>query len=178
MKIAVKLKQFWVIIGGVVTVFGLTTSVFLLRVPVKLRYVAPVKVGDYSSRPYNPRLVAAADKGDIATVSRLLEQGASSDAVDSFSEGGKEALEVAAAGGHLSIVRLLLDKGADINAPDFWGGTALVDASAAGQTEVVKLLLSRGADVDADDDGATALGYAQHQGHHDIVTLLEQAGAR
>ena len=175
-KSAVNPKRSWVVVLAAIVSLGLLSYIYAGRATVRARYVAPVRVGDYSGRPYDPRLVAAAGRGDVATVGRLLAHGVSPNAVDGTESG--EALEAAAAAGSPGTVGLLLDKGADINAPDFWGGTALVSAAAAGHTEVVRLLLSRGADVNADDDGATALGYAQSQGYQDVVGVLERAGAR
>jgi len=44
---------------------------------------------------------------------------------------------------------LLIDKGADVNAKDITGETALMVAAERGHTEIVKLLIGRGADVNA-----------------------------
>jgi len=56
--------------------------------------------------------------------------------------------------------RLLLERGAAVNAMDEAGRTALMIAAANGQTETVKLLIEAGADVNAKDhDGGTALIY-------------------
>jgi ankyrin repeat protein len=41
-------------------------------------------------------------------------------------------------------VRLLLEKGVDINAKDDWGWAALHGAASAGQEAVVRLLLEKG----------------------------------
>ncbi len=51
--------------------------------------------------------------------------------------------------GNVENVRLLLDSGADINATDRGGGTALMYAAHAGKVEILKYLLQRGAKVDA-----------------------------
>ena len=125
----------------------------------------------------------------IDKVKSLLDSGVSPDSVDDpTNEEGHSALEIAASYGNVSMVRLLLDRGADINAPSFWGSTALVAAAVSGQPEVIELLLQRGADVDANDDGATALGSAkghlqecknaaERQRCARTVELLKQAGA-
>ena len=65
---------------------------------------------------------------------------------------------VAAFYGRKEIVELLLSKGADVNAKDSKGETALMVAAFYGRKETVELLLSKGADVNAkDNEGKTAL---------------------
>jgi ankyrin repeat protein len=55
-------------------------------------------------------------------------------------------------------VKLLLGKGADVNAQGGPYGTALCAASSGGHEQVVKLLLNKGADVNAqDEDNGNAL---------------------
>ncbi len=78
-----------------------------------------------------------------------------------------------------TIVQALLDAGADVNAKDNNGETALIQAASTGHTETVQALLDAGADVDA--EGAfemTALMWAKRKGHTEIVELLKKAGAR
>jgi ankyrin repeat protein len=53
----------------------------------------------------------------------------------------------AANGGHLEIVRLLLDKGASIGGSDRFPSTPLHAASYNGRLEVTRWLLDRGADM-------------------------------
>jgi ankyrin repeat protein len=87
-----------------------------------------------------------------------------------------------------SVLRLLLERGADVNARADKGGlTPLHEASRYGVVEVVRLLLEHGADVEAVAvDGKTALqvvGKAWHgkvdQGRCDEVTkLLIEHGAK
>ena len=84
----------------------------------------------------------------------------------------------AASRGHGEIVRLLLSGGADVEAKNDNGGTALIYASFQGRGEIVRLLLSRGTDVEAKyNNGRTALMLAALQGHREIVTLLLSSGA-
>ncbi|KAB8213383.1 ankyrin repeat-containing domain protein [Aspergillus novoparasiticus] len=55
------------------------------------------------------------------------------------------ALRAAAQGGHIDIAKLLLDKGADVNAAAYDGMTALQAASRGGNFVLINLLLERGA---------------------------------
>jgi Ankyrin repeats (3 copies) len=154
------------------------------------RYVASVRVGEFETRPKSEALVEAVACEDLAAVRRLLDRGVSPDAVnDPRDTEGKSALQIAAGTGNVALVQLLLDRGADINAPDVWGGTAIFVAAMAAGPEVVKLLISRGADVNANDDGVTALGFAAHQmaetkdgpiyaRYAEVIDLLKRAGAR
>ena len=56
-------------------------------------------------------------------------------------------LAAAALMGHMEIVALLLEHGADVNARSKDGGTALHAAAFLGRVETVKLLLDKGADT-------------------------------
>ncbi len=69
-----------------------------------------------------------------------------------------EQLIKAAAFEDLALVRLLLDKGSEVNAKDKDGKTPLMAAVGQGNLQVVPLLLDKGADVNArDKDAQTAL---------------------
>ncbi|KAL8838498.1 MAG: hypothetical protein Q9176_005050 [Flavoplaca citrina] len=64
----------------------------------------------------------------------------------------------AAAAGHASVVRILLDHGASVFALDVWGRTALSHAEVGGYTDIVGMLFNAGADIDhQDDNGHTPL---------------------
>ncbi|KAF0247509.1 MAG: ankyrin repeat protein [bacterium] len=63
---------------------------------------------------------------------------------------GKTALMEGSRKGYKEIVRLLLDKGADVNNHDSYNGnTALIYAAIYGQTEIAEMLLKKGANVNA-----------------------------
>ncbi len=64
---------------------------------------------------------------------------------------GFTCLLIAAQYGHLAVCRLLLDKGALLEAKDGGGRTPLHRAACGGNVEVVRLLCDRGADVEARD---------------------------
>jgi ankyrin repeat protein len=71
------------------------------------------------------------------------------------------------------VVKLLLDKGADINANGGSFSTALYVASEKGYDAVVKLLLDKGADVNAEGGmHGTSLQAASAKGHEAVVQLL------
>jgi ankyrin repeat protein len=82
-------------------------------------------------------------------------------------------LHIAARRGLLDIAKLLIDKGAAVNAGDAAGETPLHFAAANGQREVVKLLIDKGAKVStATRFGGTPLHRAAKMGHREIAELL------
>jgi ankyrin repeat protein len=72
------------------------------------------------------------------------------------------------------LMQHLLQHGADVDARDGKGRTALIDAANRGLTEAVQILLDAGADIEAKTklDGTTALMLAAHDNHLDIVQML------
>jgi ankyrin repeat protein len=88
------------------------------------------------------------------------------------------ALHAASLAGHEKVVKMLLDKGADINAQGGSYGTALYAASLQGHEKVVELLLGKGADVNAEGGYyGTALHGASARGNEKVVELLVGKGA-
>jgi ankyrin repeat protein len=85
---------------------------------------------------------------------------------------------VAGFNGNRRTALVLLAAGADVNATDEGGTTALMAASALGHGELVDLLLVAGADVNLKDAGGkSALARATLAGHGAIVAALKAAGA-
>jgi ankyrin repeat protein len=91
-----------------------------------------------------------------------------------------QAVVMGAANGDAAGVKLLLDRGADVNAADPNGRTALIAANATDHAplDLVTLLLDRGAKLDPKTEfGLTALDYAKLHGDTPMVDLLVKAGA-
>ena len=81
-------------------------------------------------------------------------------------------------GGHLNIVRLLLEAGADTNVRDREARTPLILAARNGHVEIARLLLDAGADKNLQSFlGETALGVAARNGCFEIAQMLLDAGA-
>lgn len=81
--------------------------------------------------------------------------------------------------GDLQSVEVCIENGADVNARDMDGFTALMWACMRGNFEIVKYLVERGADVNAKNDaGFTALMMASGQGYFEIVEYLIENGAK
>jgi ankyrin repeat protein len=87
-------------------------------------------------------------------------------------------LFLAASEGRLNSVRYLLDQGADVNAQDDRGRTALTEATFYGNLDVIKELLLRGADVNAISDSGTALDISINAKHAGLIELLKHYGAK
>jgi hypothetical protein len=138
--------------------------------------------GNYESIP----LHSAAYYENFEVVQKLIEYDAEIDAGD---KDGWTPLCWASRGHFFkdgSVLRLLLECGADVNAPaDNDGFTPLHRASEHGALEVVRLLLEHGADIEAVDvDGRTALqvvsghGYVDQGRYDEITRVLVEHGAK
>ena len=122
---------------------------------------------DSSDPDGNTLLMLASREGRPEMVKVLLDLKASPKHRNSV---GDSPLMFAALGGNLDVVRLLVDRGAEINQS---GWTALHYCAWIGQTEVCKFLLDKGADIDAvSANGTTPLMMAVRGGHLATVKLL------
>jgi ankyrin repeat protein len=135
--------------------------------------------GDAPSPPQDPqaaRLMDALRAGRRTEFERTLR--ASPSAAKSKGTGGSTPLMFAALYGDTSVMRSLLDSGADPNARNDAGATALMWA--IDDAEKTRILLSRGADPNVrSDDGATPLLLAATRpGSLEVVKALLDSGAK
>ena len=116
----------------------------------------------------------AAQSGDVARVTELLESGADVNEASTFGT----ALHFAAMRGHVDVARVLLEHDADASANSDALGAPLHLAAKEGNQELVELLLAADADANARDKNEfTPLHYAALDGQTAIVELLLNAGA-
>ena len=146
-------------------------------------------------------LRTAARNGDAEQVRALLEAGTDIDAATQY---GATALSYACDKGRLEVVRLLVERGANINQEDtFYGATPVTWAAYNGHAKVVRFLIGKGAKgasgalmmglqrdhvavveavagsgaLDA-DELSRSLMLARQSGSPAMVAALEKAGAK
>ena len=116
-------------------------------------------------------LASASAKGNLSIVKLLIEY-EKKNSIEDFSV----ALVLASGYGHLEIVKVFLEAGADINSipnlPDV--ASSLFLASQNGHLETVRTLLENGADVNSvySKTNSSPLNKALERGHLEIVNLL------
>jgi ankyrin repeat protein len=115
-------------------------------------------------------LVAAAERGEVLVVRRLLAEGVN---VNSCDGRGRTALLAATQRNQIDVARLLINEGADVNAKDLVQDTPFLLAGAEGRTEILRLMLKAQPDLrSVNRFGGTALIPASHHGHVGTVALL------
>lgn len=123
-----------------------------------------------------PQIHRASADGQVESVTRALQD--DPNLIQSQDSSGYTALHHAAIGGHVDVVEVLLEGGAQIDSVGSRGETALLLASSKGNYEVVRLLTEQGADPNkASADGKTPLHKAAIAGSAETVETLLTAGA-
>src|SRR5262249_58893801 len=115
----------------------------------------------------------AAKKGDIAAITAALDAGANVNDFDVFAT----PLYYAVNRQHLDAAKLLIERGADVNAGTKTGDTPLMVAVARNRLEFITLLLAHGANPNSTVGNQTALHVAVKHGCLDCVKALVEAGA-
>ncbi|KAJ4359359.1 hypothetical protein N0V85_009450 [Neurospora sp. IMI 360204] len=129
---------------------------------------------DWAERQRNEAIEQANMRAQVALIGVGIGVGASAHSGKTYGR----ALEVASREGYKEVVKMLLDKGADVNAQGGDYGRALQAASGGGHKEIVEMLLDKGADVNAQGGlYGTALQAASGEGYKEIVKMLLDKGA-
>ena len=113
-------------------------------------------------------LMMAALRGNLVWTQRLLERGAA------LNREGWTPLHYAASGPGLEVVKFLVERGANINAPSPNRSTPLMMASRYGAWDSAEWLLERGADVRLlNDRSLGAVDFARAAGRDGLVKRME-----
>lgn len=127
-----------------------------------------------SAQSAQESLWEAAKSGDTAAIAKALDAGADIEALDTRkSRGGRRALNWAAWFNRAEAIRLLLARGAKIEAENNTGFTALHHAAEAGSLDAAKALLAAGANPKhANKAGDLPADTARSNGHPELADLI------
>jgi cytohesin len=123
------------------------------------------------------------ERASLDEIASLLQAGASPDVrIDEPTIGAPvhsvPALIFAYNTGQKNVIKLLLDRGANPNAPTSWGITPLANAASQGDLPRAKMLLSKGADANAADGFFGSPLIAAASSSPSVVNLLLQQDAK
>lgn len=181
----------WAIAGGLVDRWELTGDpagfnnpaiaelCYLGLDPILLRWLRSTRSSIAQKSAGSPFLLGLAAKGGhLSTVQILLAAGANINATY-MTDGEKHtALSTASLYGHKEVVKLLLQRGADVTQQwETFPGSALQAAASSRDIEIIALLLDEGADANADYDDESPLEIASRHGHVSALQLLISKGA-
>ncbi|MDR1310475.1 MAG: ankyrin repeat domain-containing protein [Burkholderiaceae bacterium] len=123
---------------------------------------------NHRARNGNTALMVAVFKSNMPAIQALLARNAV------VNQPGWTALHYAAATGNEEIMRILLDKKAQVDATAPNGTTPLMMAARSGHIRAVKLLLDHGADVRLKNEWhMSAIDFARDNGFSEIETGLQ-----
>jgi len=128
---------------------------------------------ELSEAEISVRLCSAAAQGDIDGLRRLLE---AHNEVDSLDYDARSALHLAACNGHTKVIDFLVNRHANVNQVDRWGGTPLSDAIMMKQVESQRALKRVGAKLPQSDASASSLDQLAADGNIDELRILVENG--
>lgn len=140
------------------------------------------KLPNHDAAQLSRALFVAIDRNNTVQIKVLLKQGADPNIIG-VPQGNAQtewqpALVLATEGHHANVVGMLLGSGANPDAADARGDTALMFAATLGEAMIVRLLLAKGANVNAQDGyGVTALSNAVDAGNSETALLLLRGAA-
>jgi len=118
----------------------------------------------------------AAQVGSVPVLAWLLDHEAPL-SEQSDDRTGMHPLHWACTRGHVEVVHLLMQRGAELNCLDKSGCTPLLIASQYGHPLLVSYLMQRGADANKlDHEGDSALHWAAYKGNGELVALFTGMG--
>ena len=133
---------------------------------VRILLAGGAQLGQFNSVLKLTVLHLAAGQGDEGVLTTLLRCSGphAIQVVNIKDRAGRTPLHLAALGGHIQCVKILLEAGANANVTDNKGGqTPLTLAANKGNIEVVKLLLKYGSDLRGDAESVITSNFSGHQ---------------
>ncbi len=127
----------------------------------------------------NPDLVKASEYDEVEVVKKLIDADTTGKTLKTY---GPASLAEAAYNGNAEVVRLLIDKGVNVNAINEKASfstrkTALNAAAYNRHIKIVRYLIQKGADVNGPEKISSPLDQAAGNGHAEVVRLLLKSGA-
>ena len=127
----------------------------------------------WSTDGWTPLHLAAAF-GTPEAVQLLLDRGAQVDAVSKNPQANQPLHAALALGRNPETIRMLLAAGADPNARQTAGYTALFSAAAANRRDLAEILIAHGAHPSQQNDfGQTAATFARERNHAELAAWLD-----
>lgn len=166
-----EVAQLFIARGATLDVFEAAATGLVPR--VRELVVADLRlVNVYSADGFYP-LGLAAFFGHRDVVALLLERGADVK-MAARNPMRVTALHAAVARRDSQIVKMLIERGADVNARQQAGFTPLHAAAQHGEMDIVRALVAAGAEVGTkSDEGRTAADYAREKGHEPVAAWLD-----
>ena len=166
------MKRTAFIAAAVLLVIGVIAGVVVL----KIQRPAPVRTAP-THQPTLEEMIAFHDAARGGDEDRLQLMAAAGTPIDVRDQEGRTPLAIAPSA---ITAAWLIGRGADVNARNEYGQTVLMQQSEAGNAAVVQKLVAAGAALDAVEPqwDMTALAYALHNEHMDVVAILREAGAQ
>jgi uncharacterized protein len=116
------------------------------------------------------QLIQAAERKDVDTILRLIEEGVDINTQDSD---GRTSTMIATYNNDTELAKILIDAGADVNIQDDMKNNPFLYAGAEGYLDILKLTIKAGADPSITNRyGGTALIPASEHGYVDVINEL------
>ena len=152
-------------------------SIGAIAALLALGAIQPVAAQRSPRAAVQERFWDAAISGDTTLLKATLDSGAAIDSLDlRTSENGRRALNWAALNDKVDVLRILLARGARIEAKNLTFNSALHHAAEGGSLAATRVLLIAGADPNAVNlGGSTPRDVAVRNGHLEVAVMLEKA---
>ena len=136
-------------------------------------------VGSSSNSASNTKkLLEAFNENDVELATNLIKNLSKDDLENKIDLSGASLLHIVSLNGQTEIIKLLLDKGVNVNVKNDNGNTPLNLSALNGETKTVNFLLTNGANPNLEDKQLnTPLHYAVFLGEEKAVEDLLKAGA-